>query len=200
MMWTARIIVCLPQGGLDLAITYLTLRAGLKSKDALVQKKGLQDWFAETAETERQKWCTNPPSKKGKAAMKEAEKTVAEWALHEWVRKQNMEKGIAPLSGIVWSQREKNLNADAAAGVVPRPRPTKQKERLQWLRRWRLRWRIKLGAIQAREHVPADECQSKAKRQQFNHYLVNKRTQKMNCPMTALKKEGPECGPFCGAA
>jgi hypothetical protein len=63
-----------------------------------------------------------------------------------------------------------------------------------------MRWNSKMGAIQAREHVAADGCRRKAKRRQFNHYLVNTNTLEMNSPTTALKKEGPEYGPFCGAA
>jgi hypothetical protein len=66
MRWPARTILCLPRGSLEMAITYLTLRADLQRKDAHVHKKGLQERFAETAETERQRWCTNPPTKKRK--------------------------------------------------------------------------------------------------------------------------------------
>jgi hypothetical protein len=171
MMRAARAIMCLPQGGLELALSFLTQRAELQMKDRAVQQTSLENWFLITAEAEKQK-CTHPPSTMGKAALKEAEKFLDEWTLQEWVRKQNLEKGIAPLSGVVWSQREKSLNAALAAGLVPTSRPAKQKHRLQWLRRWRLRWRIKFGTIQAREHVPAVECQNKAERPQSNHYFA----------------------------
>ncbi len=174
MMRAARAIMCLPQGGLELALSFLTQRAELQMKDRAVQQTSLENWFLITAEAEKQK-CTHPPSTMGKAALKEAEKFLDEWTLQEWVRKQNLEKGIAPLSGVVWSQREKSLNAALAAGLVPTSRPTKQKHRLQWLRRWRLRWRIKFGTIQAREHVPAVECQNKAERPQSNHYFAYQR-------------------------
>jgi hypothetical protein len=36
-----------------------------------------------------------------KAALKETENFLDEWTLQEWVRKHNLEKGIAPLSGVV---------------------------------------------------------------------------------------------------
>ncbi len=99
-------------------------------KDRAVQQTSLENWFLITAEAEKQK-STHPPSTMGKAALKEAEQFLDEWTLQEWVRKQNLEKGIAPLSGVVWSQREKSLNAALAAGLVPTSRPTKQKHRLQ---------------------------------------------------------------------
>ena len=81
------------------------------------------------------------------------------------------EKGIAPLSGVVWSQREKGLNAAAAAGL-PNARPAKQKHRLQWLRFWQLQWGIKMGTMQARGHVPAIEFQNKAEHTQSNHVFA----------------------------
>jgi hypothetical protein len=174
LMQTARIILCLPHGGLDMAVHYLMLKASLPSKDTAVHRTNLEKWSAVTAETDKHMWQTNPPYQKGKAAMKEDEKFLTEWALHDWVRRQNIEKGIAPLGAIVWSQREKDLTAAAAAGEVPRQRPIKQKARLQWLRHWRVRWRINLGTIQAREHVPEDECRSKAEHKQFNHYWAAK--------------------------
>jgi hypothetical protein len=171
MIRAARVILCLPQGGQALALSYLSQKAELPKKDRAVQQASLENWFLITEETEKQKWCTHPPSPQGKAALKEAERFLEEWCLQMWVRKQNLEKGIAPLSGVVWSQREKGLNAAAAAGL-PNARPAKQKHRLQWLRRWRLRWGIKMGTIQAREHVPAIECQDKAEHPQSNQVFA----------------------------
>ena len=94
-----------------MAVHYLMLKASLPSKDTAVHRTNLEKWSAVTAETDKHMWKTNPPYQKGKAAMKEAEKFLTEWALHEWVRRQNIEKGIAPLGAIVWSQCEKDLTA-----------------------------------------------------------------------------------------
>ena len=81
MMRAARVIVCLPQGGLELALSFLTQSAELHRKDRAVQQVSLENWFLVTAETEKQKWCTHPPSTMGKAALKEAEKFLDEWTL-----------------------------------------------------------------------------------------------------------------------
>jgi hypothetical protein len=178
MTRAAQVLMCLPHGGLEKALSYLTQKGELQKKDRAVLQASLQNWFLITGEAEKQKWSTHPPSTKGKAALREAERYLDEWTLQEWVRKQNLEKGIAPVSGVVWGQREKSLNAAVAAGHLPTSRPAKQKHRLQWLRRWRLRWNIKLGTIQAREHVPAIDCQNKAEHSQSNHFFAYRRPQK----------------------
>ena len=200
MLRAARVIMCLPQGGQALALAYLSQKAKLEMKDKAMQQASLENWFHLTPETEKHKWCTDPPSTRGKAALKEAERFLNEWCLQMWVRKQNLEKGIAPLSGIVWSQREKRLNAAAAAGLLLTERPAKQKHRLQWLRRWRLRWGIKMGTIQAREHVSAVDCQNKAEHTQSNQHFAYQSSKKNVPRLKAEKKEGPENGPFFGAA
>jgi hypothetical protein len=174
MTRAARVIMCLPHGGIEKSLSYLMQRAELQRKDKTAVQASLQNWFLSTDEAEKLKWSTHPPSPQGKAALKEAERFLDEWSLQDWVRKQNLEKGIAPLSGVVWSQREKMLNAAVAAGHVPTSRPAKQKHRLQWLRRWRLRWNIKLGTIQVREHVPAIDCQNKAEHPQSNDYFADR--------------------------
>lgn len=62
------------------------------------------------------------------------------------------------------------------------------------------RWRIKVGTIQAREHVPAIDCQNKAEHPQSNHYFAYRRPKKGAHRLHGWKKEGPESGPFFGAA
>jgi hypothetical protein len=91
----------LPQGGLELALSFLTQRAELQRKDRAVQQASLENWFLVTAETEKQKRRTHPQCTMVKAALKETEKFLDEWSLQDWVRRQNLEKGIAPLSGVV---------------------------------------------------------------------------------------------------
>ena len=88
-MWrAARVIMCLQRGGLELALSFLTQRAELGKRGRAEQKARLANWFLITDETEKQKWCTHPPSTMGKAALKEAERFLDEWTLHDWVRKQ----------------------------------------------------------------------------------------------------------------
>jgi hypothetical protein len=200
MTRAARVIMCLPHGDLELAVSYLTQRAELQRKDKTAVQASLQNWFLSTDEAQRLRWSTHPPTTQGKAALREAEAFLEEWSLQNWVGKQNLEKGIAPLSGVVWSQREKRLNAAVAAGHLPTSRPAKQKHRLQWLRRWRLRWNIKLGTIQAREHVPAIDCQNKAEHPPSNHYFAYRSSKKNARRLNCGKKEGPESGPFFGSA
>jgi hypothetical protein len=161
LLKVAQILCCLPAGGLELAILYLVQKAGLSSAQAASQQTNLESWFDRTPEADRHQCHTLPPSIAGQAALQSALLFVDESKLEGWVREQNMEKGIAPASTVVWNQRERQLNANLEEGL-PKPRPAKQKHRLQWVRRWRLRWRIKMGKIAAREYVSVADCQNKA--------------------------------------
>jgi hypothetical protein len=115
---------------------------------------------------------------------------LGEWCVRMWVRKQNLAKGLAPLSGIVWSQREKGLNA-AAPARLPNARPAKQKHQLQWLRRWRLRKTSKwVPSIQAQEHGPAIECQNKAATTPSSHHFAHQSWKKRCSPIEGWKKRG----------
>ena len=95
LMRVARVVMCLPQGGLELALSFLTQRAELQRKDRAVQQASLENWLLITSEAEKQKWCTHPPSTMGKAALKEAEQFLDEWTLQEWVREQSLEQALS---------------------------------------------------------------------------------------------------------
>ena len=63
-----------------------------------------------------------------------------------------MQKGIAPMSGVALEHlRGQTLRRDV-----------KRKHDLQWLRRWRKRWKVTLGTFPGREIVDAAEAQRKA--------------------------------------
>ena len=63
-----------------------------------------------------------------------------------------MQKVIALVNGLV---------LEHTRGHTFRP-SMKRKHDLQWLRRWRRRWKLTLGAFPGREIVDAEEAQRKA--------------------------------------
>ena len=72
--------------------------------------------------------------------------------LRDRVEEQNVQKGIAPMSGVALEHlRGQTLRRDV-----------KRKHDLQWLRRWRKRWKVTLGTFPGREIVDAAEAQRKA--------------------------------------
>jgi hypothetical protein len=73
MMRAARVIMCLPQGGLDLAVPFLTCRSELDTEQRAAQQASLENWFVIAVEDDKQQWCTHPPSTRGTDALREVE-------------------------------------------------------------------------------------------------------------------------------
>ena len=63
-----------------------------------------------------------------------------------------MQSGIALVSGVVLEHKR---------GHTFRPNVTRKHD-LQWLCRWRRRWKLTLGAVPSLEIVDADEAQRKS--------------------------------------
>lgn len=80
---------------------------------------------------------------------------IRDQQLREWVRRCNEDQGIAPVSGHVHQQAVR-LGCHRSRGVPP-----KRKSALQWVRRWRRRWNVVLGKVQARDIVPPEEMHEK---------------------------------------
>ena len=91
---------------------------------------------------------------------------MSEHNLHEWVKKQNRQKGLAPDYMMVWQAIVHQQRG--AAGHENRPLGhghccKKARWRmLKWVRRWRLRWGAARGRFRPAEHLPMDVLRSKA--------------------------------------
>ena len=104
------------------------------------------------SETSRLRMTTAPATKQEQAALERAKTYFAELGLCDRVTSQNVRKGIALMSGVVLDQMR-------SRSLMP---SVQRKHGLQWLRRWRRRWSLKLGTFVPREIVAADEAQRKA--------------------------------------
>ncbi len=88
---------------------------------------------------------------------KKAAKLVEEYTLYQWVRQQNLNKGVAPGRKSFLHQRQLQVPEHAI-----RKKDLSAASGKQWCRRWRSRWNVSLGRFGNRETIPAAEAQSKA--------------------------------------
>ena len=148
-------LMTLAVGAVHTASAYLTLRHGSGANRPSVLMK-LETWWAKSSMTPhqlRERCVGDAPLAEG---LKKAEDFLLESRLQDWMQHQNLTKGMAPSSHAVLQQKRRfSLTEDAA----PARTVTKRKCKLQWLRRWRSRWGVRLATLAAREVVPAAEKQ-----------------------------------------
>lgn len=127
--------------------------------DTLVSE--LLAWFEGADAEERLRYTLDHANPGSKPAVTSAHNFLQEQRLHAWVEQQNTEKGIAPAALTVLQVRS-DLLPPSSAGPTGEVHEPKHRSRLQWLRRWRMRWGINLGSIAGREKVPVQDAQEKA--------------------------------------
>jgi hypothetical protein len=89
-----------------------------------------------------------------------ASKFLREYNLAHWVEKQNLDLGMAPFTANVM------LAARREQVLLPNKQHSRKGQK-QFLRRWRRRWSIKLGAIACREVMTKETLQAKEAQQRF---------------------------------
>lgn len=122
----------------------------------------LADWYSSHVTPATRTEILHPSTKEGKLALIAASHFVNEMKLHAWVEDVNISNGIAPRTSVV-------LNKSASIAPValttgPSAAPKGRKHQLQWLRRWRRRWGVKLASLAARDTLPSETCQRKVRR------------------------------------
>ena len=96
-------------------------------------------------------------------AMRAAMAFWQEWSLAAWVEDANMHKGVAPSTGSVLDQYERQrrlvpeMVRPAAKGVAAKG-PGRA-----WAARWRKRWGLQYGGIPTRDAMPVQEMREKAR-------------------------------------
>ena len=144
-------------GAVHTASAYLTLRHGPGAYCPAAWLK-LQTWWVNSSITPhelRERCVGDAPLAEG---LKKAEDFLLGSRLQDWVQHQNLTKGMTPSSHAVLQQKRRFSQTGA---YRPASTATKRKCKLQWLRRWRSRWSVRLATLAAREVVPAAEKQSK---------------------------------------
>ena len=86
---------------------------------------------------------------------------IAEYELHSWACRQNVEKGLAPSVGALIRQRDGK--GEEAKGVLS-SEPRRSRSRwasYKWISRWRKKWRMPKAKIQDRDSPTPSEMREK---------------------------------------
>ena len=158
-LWAAACVVMwLPDGGKEAAREFLlqSLPADrLLGQDLAAKLQAATDG---TPQEERLRLTTAPGTPSERRWLRRARLWLQDAGLHDWIQNMNTGKGLAPVSSLVLQVRDKRRGE---AGLLPARSP-KQKHRLQWLRRWRCRWKIRMGRVGAADRPSPEACARKA--------------------------------------
>ena len=166
------------------------------TKDAARQR--LQLWHSRVAATSGFDAVMQPSTASGQTALKKAQAFLQEMRLHNFVDEANQSKGIAPRTSVLIN----NATCQSTLSPPPLLRLTmKRKYQLQWLRRWRRRWDVGLGPLEARDTLPPVECRKKVLAQKkipsgFRAHA--KQYGVRSTPRLLPPKKGPKYGPHSG--
>ena len=156
----ATVLMVLREGEPTAAIDYLRVACRRKDRAAVVSpavEEKLRSWWRETsAATKRLHINVEGAAAKKKWAVAKARRFLAEGNLDIWVERQNMKKGITPMSSLVPEKGRHELRIAGIAAAKTR------KGGLQWLRRWRRRCGVRLKKLAALDTPTEEEIAQKA--------------------------------------
>jgi hypothetical protein len=112
--------------------------------------------FAGMTSESNQAMMDTQGDKKKATAHRLSTKFWREYKLHAWIEQQNTTKAIAPVGSLV-AETGDSLQCFANGKV----KSAHRKHQKQWLRRFRRRWNISIGAFAVRENVSPKEAQNK---------------------------------------
>lgn len=95
-----------------------------------------------------------------KAAFAEAKRFRSEALVYDWIKRQNVEQGIAPPSHFVINFRRQASLSHSPEDNTTAKGSVKAGE-LKWVQRFRHRWGLRLGRVPAGEAVPLARLQAK---------------------------------------
>ena len=150
----ATVLVVLRGGEPTAAMDYLRRRYRGKDRAAVVSdtiEEKLRTWWRESSWGAR-RLLINVDGADGKKkwAVAKARRFLAECNLDIWLERQNMTKGITPMSSLVLDKGNHGLRIYGVACARTR------KAGFQWLRRWRHRHGVRLRRLRPLD-VPRDE-------------------------------------------
>ena len=146
----AKAIMCQTGGNKSLAELHFTRASAGKSAGVPKTVETLLAWYNDASDEDKQGYTAGSEKPLLAASVRCAERFLGEQRLHAWSERQNLDKGIAPLSTVVLQQKRK---LDSTAACLANADAVTHKSCLQWARRWRRRWGIRMGRVGVREHV-----------------------------------------------
>ena len=160
---SAKILLC-RQAGDEAGVRAFLSAKTQRSVDAIDRHVAdLLAWYSTTSEAERVQVAEPSAAPAAARAGAVVDKYLQENNLHAWVTTQNLVKGITPTTPVVL-QHLAGAVPPAAPAVGGRASRRRRRSSLQFLRRWRRRWGVRLGLIGKLDHVLEQEMQDKAPR------------------------------------
>jgi hypothetical protein len=152
-------VVC--QASEALALMYLSQRsADLLLKDEEQRREYLECRFLSTDVEALSSIQDGHGAGISKMAFVEATRFRKEALVYDWVRKQNVEQGIAPPSHLVVNFRRQNSQSHSPECSTTTKGGVRAGE-LKWVQRFRKRWGLRLGRVPVGEAVPLVKLQAK---------------------------------------
>ena len=144
---------------MDHLMKFLRFKTGADTKDLERWATAVSSWFTQATPEQRADMVTAVKDPSLRRAAAEVEKYCREQTLHEWVVDLNVNLGVAPATGILLSEMDKRGMASSSNKFAGQNR--KYRASLQFLRRWRSRWNVKLGKFDTLDFEEPKDLQLK---------------------------------------
>lgn len=154
----AKILWCRVQQE-DHLTSFLRHRTGAPTADLKAWAASVYSWSSKASAEARADMASATKTPALQRAAVQVEKYCREQALHDWVVKLNVDKGISPTTGVLLgelSARSMACDSNKFAG-----QKSKYRSSLQYLRRWRSRWGVTLGKFAALDYEEPQDVQKK---------------------------------------
>ena len=158
---TARSLLCLSDGAVHNVLNFYRHTCPESTEPEVKDiVECLTSWYTSATQEEKDTYRDPGLGTRSSSQVRLARRFLEEQSLHDWVAHKNEYLGIAPSTTLVLDQRaalREGLNTKYLGTVKNKSK----KGKLQWLRRWRARWDLRLGSIAARERVPPADSKFK---------------------------------------
>ena len=161
---TATIAFCHePTAGPTIAAATLRKYSRAMSEDVDACVKEIETRFLETPVDTLAQWLEW--SDLPRTIQSEAQRLVEDARLLHWIGEQNSAQGVAPPLQFVWEKRcalaiDKNTGQQRCAASW---RPARSAAAKKWMQRFRQRWNLCLGRLPAKDVLPTETMQAKAR-------------------------------------
>ena len=156
----AKVLMVLRAGEPTAALKYIQRKRRGEPTAALDREAAemLRGWWRKASEATKREILNlaNADAEK-KRAVAQGRRFLVECDLEAWVERQNVTKGISPMSSLVLDKAKHALRRAGLSGARTR------KGGFQWLRRWRRRWGLRLRKLAPLEKPTDEEVLQKAR-------------------------------------
>jgi len=186
--------VCRQHGNHEVLLPFLEVKSQGRDQTCLEDwVEQVRSWYADATAETRKEYEQGTKTAMLRTAASVVAKYMREKKLSDWVEVQNDELGIAPAPTLVVNQLQ-DFGLEGVPAVGPR---RVHKHSLQFLSRWRKRWKVGLT-----KNRPMDACTPEEVKDKVGSQAVRKPhwiQQFFKHVIRTCKKKGPLYGPCFGA-